>query len=169
MDLLMATKFLEVTEIKASQLAFEERVHLNCFHCIRYGVNWTCPPKIPQVDYQKLICEYENLLLVYCKMPLTADKFEVVRRTSTNTLHHALLAAEKLLWESNYPLAISFMGGSCKLCPEGCDELACRHPDKARIPLEGIGVNVVKSAENVGLNIVFPPVDYMFRVGLLGW
>lgn len=121
------------------------------------------------MDYQKLISEYENLVLVYCKMPFSKEKFESVRSESSVLLHRTLLAAEKLLWDNNYPLAISFIGGSCKLCTEGCDQFTCRQPTLARIPLEAAGINVIKSAKNVGLSITFPPKGYLYRVGLIGW
>ena len=161
--------YLDAKSIEPSGLVFEERVLLNCFHCQRYNVNWTCPPKIPGVDYRKLILEYDNVLLVYCKMPFTKKKMDIVRRDSTNLLHRALLEAEKLLWDNNYPLGISFIGGSCKLCAQGCDPDRCRQPSLARIPIEATGVNVAKSVESIGLKIDFPPEEYLYRVGLLVW
>lgn len=161
--------YLDAQTIDYSELVFEERVLLKCFYCVRYGVNWTCPPKLPDRDYRKLISECDNLLLVYCKMTFTKENMDIVRRDSTNLLHRALLAAEKLLWDSNYPLAISFIGGSCKLCDGGCNPRGCRQPTLARIPLEAAGVNVIESIKNRDLKIVFPPEGYFYRVGLLGW
>ena len=164
-----ASPYLGAEMIELSEIVFEERVLLNCFHCQRYNVNWTCPPKIPGVDYRKLILEYDNGLLAYCKMPFTKQKMEIVRSDSTNLLHRVILAAEKLLWDNNYPLAISFIGGSCKLCAQGCDPDRCRQPSLARIPIEATGVNVAKSVESIGLRIDFPPEEYLYRVGLLVW
>lgn len=157
------------SHIAYSDLVFEERVLLNCYHCRRYGVVWTCPPRIPDLDYKKVLMEFENLLLVYCKMPLGEKAMDFVRRESTNILHRTLLEAEKLLWEHDYSLAVSFVGGSCKLCAQGCDPQQCRQPHLARIPLEATGMNVVESAKKVGMEIVFPPKNYIWRVGLLGW
>ena len=133
---------------------FEERVKLKCFHCKRYDENWMCPPNIPELDYPQILSEYNNRILVWHK---TEDRL-------SNVLHHALLEAEKLLWNSNYPLAVSFIGGSCKLCDE-CPDIGCSKPDLARIPLEAIGVNVIKTS---GLPIVFPSKE-IYRVGLLVW
>jgi predicted metal-binding protein len=161
--------YLDAKTIDCSGLFFEERVLLNCFHCIRYNVNWTCPPNIPDIDYRKLILEYDNALMVYCRMPFAEKKLDIVRRDSTNILHRALLDAERFLWEHNYPLAKCFIGGSCKLCAQGCDPHRCRQPGLARIPIEAAGVNVVESAKNIDLNITFPPKDYLYRVGLLLW
>ena len=161
--------YLDAQTVDCSRLVFEERVLLNCFHCRRYNVNWTCPPRIPGIDYHKLILEYDNSLLVYCKMPVAEGKMDIVRLNSTNLLHRALLEAEKLLWDNNYSLAISFIGGSCKLCTQGCDPHSCRQPTLARIPIEATGVNVEKSLANEGISIVFPPKDFLYRVGLLLW
>jgi len=155
--------------IEYDQIVFEERVGLKCFSCPRYNVNWTCPPKIPSINYRKVISECDNLVLVYCKMPFNKEQFQSVRLKSTNTIHRTLLAAEKMLWENNYPLAVSFIGGSCKLCTNGCDPLACQQPSLARIPLEATGINVVETAKNVKVDIVFPPKDFLYRVGLIGW
>lgn len=163
------SQYLKAKSIDKTQLVFEERVRLNCFQCARYGVNWTCPPKLPDIDYQKMILEYQDALLVYCKVPFTEDKLDIVRRDSTNVLHRALLAAEKLLWENDRPLAVSFIGGSCKLCAQGCDPHKCRQRKLARIPIEATGVNVSKSVKDEELQIVFPPKNFFYRVGLLLW
>lgn len=138
-------------------IIFEERVKLKCFHCSRYSQNWMCPPNIPDLNYLRILNEYDNGLLVWHKME--------DRKESSIILHKALLEAEKLLWDNNYPLAISFIGGSCKLCDTGCDRDRCSQPELARIPLEAIGVNVIKTS---GLPIVFPPKE-IYRVGLLAW
>ncbi len=163
------SSYLDAQTIDTSRLVFEERVLLNCFHCRRYSVNWTCPPKIPDIDYRKLIEAYDNARLVYCQMPLAEGEMDLVRRDSTNLLHRALLEAEKFLWDNNYPLAVSFIGGSCKLCAQGCDPHSCRQPTLARIPIEATGVNVEKSVRNEDLKIVFPPKGVLYRVGLLLW
>lgn len=163
------SQFLDAKAIDISNLFFEERVRLNCFHCGKYKLNWTCPPNAPERDYHKVFQEYDNAILVYCKMPFLKEKMDNVRRRSTNVLHRALLSAEKYLWDNNYPLAISFIGGSCKLCAQGCDPHGCRQPTLARIPIEATGINVGKSAESVGVEIKFPPSEYLYRVGLLLW
>ncbi len=163
------TQFMSATPITFSDLVFEGRVQLKCFHCKRYGVNWTCPPKIPDINYKSVLQEYGSLLLFWCKMPFNEETYEFIRRESTNLVHRTLLEAEKLLLENNNSLAISFIGGSCKLCAQGCGTDGCRQPQLARIPLEGIGVNVVKSVKKFGINITFPPKKLMYRVGLLGW
>jgi predicted metal-binding protein len=128
-----------------------------------------CPPNTPNIDYRLVLKEYSELLIVYGKIPFQEPMHEFLRRQSSNMLHRILLKAEKLLWEEDYPLAVSFTGGSCKLCAKGCDPQRCRQPNIARIPLESTGINVIKSAKNIGIDVVFPPREYIYRLGLLGW
>lgn len=148
---------------------FEERVKLLCFHCSRYNKKWTCPPRIPSIDYQKIMKEYHNGLLVYSQMVFKKDEFDDVRTKSTNLVHKALLHLEKVLWEHNYPLAVSYIGGSCKLCKGECDSEHCRNPYLSRIPIEATGINLIASLKKAGLDIKFPVTDCLTRYGLLLW
>lgn len=156
-------------EIDATRLVFEERVKMNCFYCAKYNVSWKCPPKIPELDYVKMISEFEQAAFIYIQMDLKDEDFEIVRKNSSLQLHQAMLACEKWLYQHNNSTAISFIGGSCKLCKNGCTPGHCANPYQARIPLEALGVNVVKSAELYGIEIKFPPREYMMRIGLLLW
>jgi len=160
---------LKTKIITGDDIVFEERVLLNCFYCPRYNINWTCPPKIPNLDYKKIFSEYENLLVVYYRKDFTGSITDKDREESTNLLHRTLLKMEKFLWESNYPLAVSFIGGSCKLCKVGCISGKCENSQLARIPIEACGINVVKSMKNIGIEILFPPVKFFYRIGILLW
>lgn len=153
--------------IKHSDLVFEERVKMNCFYCGKYNANWKCPPKIPQIDFEKMFSEYENLAFVYCRYPFTSENYSNVRNESTVMLHHTLLKLEKFLWDSNNSTAVSFIGGSCKLCKNGCGSERCNNPYNARSPLEATGLNVIKTAERCGIEINFPPNGSIIRIGMI--
>lgn len=136
------------------ELKFEERVKINCFYCSKYDTKWTCPPRIPNLNYKALLNEYENCYLIYYT---NKD-----RRKSTNELHRELLRLEKYLWDKGYPLAISFIGGSCKLCKDGCSPNRCSNPGLSRIPVEALGINLVDTLK----------IDFkgpLTRYGLLLW
>jgi len=150
-------------------LIFEERVKLNCFYCKNYGTHWKCPPKAPQLDYPKIISEYEYGVFAKIELPFTDANFSEVRSRSTNDLHRALLKLEKYLWDHNFPLAVSFIGGSCKLCKNGCGKDHCNNPYQARMSMEATGINVVKSVEKYGISVVFPPQNSLVRIGMLLW
>jgi predicted metal-binding protein len=159
---------LHILPIKFDQIIFEERVKLKCFYCAKYNNNWKCPPNIPDIDYSNIIKEYDNLAIVYITININ-DDFDQVRYESTNKLHRGLLMLEKELWNDNNSLALSFIGGSCKLCKDGCAKDKCRQPQLARIPLEATGMNVVDSLKNIGIDVRFPIEDSLSRYGMILW
>lgn len=158
-----------VYPIKNENIIFENRVKLNCFYCKKYNQKWTCPPRIPDIDYVELLREYDRLAIIQYTSPVTKDTYSQIRQSSTNDLHKILLKLEKYLYENNNSLAVSFIGGSCKLCKNDCDTERCRNPHLARIPIEALGINVVKSLENIGINVEFPLKDIFYRFGLIAW
>ena len=155
--------------INASDLIFEERVKMNCFYCGRYNMSWKCPPQIPEIDYKQMLNEFDSVAFVYVKKSLLDSDYATIRHDSSVQLHRALLECEKWLWNHNNSTALSFIGGSCKLCKNGCAPDRCANPYMARIPVEALGINLVKSAANCGIDISFPPKEYMIRIGLLLW
>ena len=161
--------YMSMHPLNKEDLVFEERVKINCFYCARYGTKWTCPPHIPSLDYKKIIMEYDHLLVVIYSRPFQMEDYDTVRTESTNDLHRKLLDIESLLYCNNNSMAISFIGGSCKLCKNGCGKEKCNNPGKARIPWEAIGVNLIKTIENmdIGYNIQFPIRNTFYRYGLL--
>lgn len=160
---------VELTHMHPEDLVFEERVKMNCFYCKNYNRSWRCPPKTPQIDYRKMMLEYGQGLFVKLELSFDDSNYQEIRARSTNDLHRTLLRMEKILWEHNFPLAISFIGGSCKLCKNGCGKDGCNNPYAARMPIEATGVNVVKSVEKYGIHISFPPKGTLTRLGLLLW
>lgn len=170
--LLLEPKFSEVkalSYIDTDSFIFEERVKQKCFHCKNYGVKWTCPPKTPAVDYPKMFSEYENAVIVTIELSLSDKDFEEQRNNSTNTLHRALLYLESEMYKRNNSLALSFIGGSCKLCKNGCPKDRCANPYLSRMPWEATGCNIIKTLSNIGINVEFPLTDKIYRYGLFLW
>lgn len=162
--------YLYGIKMKPTDLIFEERVKMVCFNCGKYKTSWRCPGNMPKnIDYKQMISEFENGAFIYVKIPFNKTNYSEIRNESSVVLHKSLLQMEKYLWEHNKPVVISFIGGSCKLCKNGCGTEKCNNPYNARSPLEAIGVNVVKSAAKYGIDITFPPKDYMMRIGLILW
>jgi len=147
---------------------FQERVRLSCANnCARYGTKLSCPPYIPDLDYEKAIREYNlGLILMVERAAKTQKQFKETRAESTNTLHKILLKLEKEAFDQGQYLTTSFIRGSCKLCDNCYDE--CKHPESSRIPIEATGMNVVKTLENIGEKIAFPVAKYkkFSRIGL---
>lgn len=156
--------------IEPSKLIFEENVKMNCYYCGKYNNNWRCPPNLPNIDYPKMMTEYDCGMFVALRYDIKdKGEYDIIRNESSVTLHKLLLSMEKWMWQNNSSNAISFIAGSCKLCKGGCGKEKCNNPYMSRSPLEATGVNVVKSAKQYGINIVFPTDKQMMRIGLLLW
>ena len=156
-------------EIRKDNLVFEERVKMNRFYCGKYNLSWRCPPKIPEINVPKLIAEFEHIAFIYLKRKIDPKNFDLMREESSLELHKALLECEKYQWDHNNSTSLSFIGGSCKLCKNGCSPNHCVNPYLSRSPVEALGINVVKSAANEGISIDFPPEKYLYRIGLFLW
>ena len=166
----LAGGFLVVKEIRPKDFVFDDKALLKCFYCEKYGKNFRCPPNIPSLDYRKLINDCENAVLFCYKTCFCDGQIkDNDRKYSSQQLHSKVLVAEKILWDNNHPLAISFIGGSCKLCGPECPGTECQSPQKSRIMLEAIGVDITKTAAKVGVEIVYPPVCHFWRVGAVLW
>ena len=160
---------LIVQLVDSKDLVFEENIHLKCFYCGKYDNNWSCPPRIPRLDYPKIFSEFENKAFIYKRYEILPENKNSVRIDSTNHLHKSLLAMEKMIFNSGKSTAISFIGGSCKLCKNGCSEFRCANPYSSRMPIEATGMSVEKSAAKYGINVVWPVSDHMLRLGMLLW
>jgi predicted metal-binding protein len=156
-------------QIEPASLIFEERVKLNCIHCERYNKNWKCPPRIPDLDYEKAISEYRFACFAYKEYLISGNNYAEIREKSALYLHKTLLRAEELLFKKSNALSITFIGGSCRQCKNGCGQERCANPSKARIPIEAIGINVVESAAINGIRIHFPIENILTRIGLILW
>ncbi len=174
-QVLQKSLYMHDSSISAIQLApknidFEEKILLLCFHCKNYNSKFTCPPRIPKLDYKHIITnEYTNALLVYIRMEFTDITYQEIRSISTNKIHKALLYLEKILFEHNIATPLSLIGGSCKLCKSGCPPDRCNNPYQSRIPMEATGINVVTTVKKLGLDIKFPVTSSLYRCGLILW
>ncbi len=178
---------VEVREIQYEDIVFEERVRLKCCHCKNYKEKWTCPGKMPELDYRKIISEYEHKAVVISKVAIhegagaqsetettagerrETDGVMKKFREGVVLLHRAMLYMEGELFKRNNAMAESFIGCSCQLCEEGCAVEKCRHPEQARVPWDATGCNVVKTLEKIGIQVTFPATEYMYQYGLFLW
>lgn len=160
---------LTIENLPIEYMVFEERVKQKCFHCKNYNRKWTCPPKMNHIDYPKLFSEYDNCAVVICALDVNSDNFEEQRTKSTNIVHRALLFLEEELYNANNSLAVSFIGGSCKLCKNGCNPERCVNPYLSRTPWEATGCNVVKTLAKININVTFPITDKLYRYGIILW
>ena len=66
--------------------------------------------------------------------------------------------------------AAGFIGGECKLCEECIGPNStepCRHPFQARPSMEGVGIDVIKTAEKIGAEFKITNTTDIIWNGLL--
>lgn len=157
--------------------------------CPTYGKNLKCPPYTPSVkEFRDIVNEYDFAMLVKLKVPEISRELEQkykqpakneefrlwnrVRDTKFEkqiwsdfseiykTMLTVLLELEKAAFNQGCPLATSFFGGKCILC-EKCniESGVCMNPLMARYSSEAMGVNLFKTAENVGMDLKFHKED----------
>lgn len=106
--------------IEPRKLIFEENVKMNCFYCGKYNNNWKCPPNLPDIDYKKMMVEYDTGMVVILTFQIRQQsEYDRIRNDSSIILHRLLLDLEKWMYNHNSSQALSFIGGSCKLCKGG--------------------------------------------------
>lgn len=150
--------------IDPEDIVLDPKVKLFCYKCVNRNKKLTCPPHIPELDYQKMFLTYKKGLIVALQSTIGKD-WKKIKQESTVKLHRILLDLEKFAFTHSYHFAQSFIGGSCKLCRECAAK--CRFPNLARIPLEAVGVDVVKTVAKLGIELKFPVTDKFYRIGLL--
>jgi len=159
--------------IPSRQVVIDERVRLKCEvpRCAGYGQYLTCPPYVMSVEaFSKIRSSYKWGLLVQVEAKdidsTDKDKGRINRTIlkENRKLHRSFKlklleiveAVESAAFKKGMRFATGLVGGSCVLCERCVDDKssdACRHPFRARPPMEAVGIDVVKTAQNAGLPI----------------
>lgn len=178
----------EARIIDAREIVVDSRVRLKCLVpvCSSYGRNLMCPPNLMSVE------EFASTLELYGKALIlqveaecdSLDKSEgnLSERTcdelelSTNArdwrirLHRMVNRLETMAFKEGFYLAAGLTGGECSLCPE-CVTLRsdepCRHPFEARPSMEAMGIDVLKTCDNVGLPLCLSSDEKVRWTGLV--
>jgi predicted metal-binding protein len=145
----------------------EERIRGYCIEnrCGSYNANHMCPPRVGSLGEvaARLQGFPEGVLLQYSRRMDVANDREGVIRTKLE-FHRLILRLERRLEKRGWSGLWGLIGGNCELC-RTCTALEgkpCRHPEKARTSLEGIGVDVVGLLGELGL-------DGRFHADRLTW
>lgn len=162
-----------VKPILVKDIKFDFRTTYKCFTCSKYNTVPLCPPNIPDYNYfQRLINCYKYGLIVVKEYKYNTDsEYEKARIESGARIQNILLFLEKQAFHRNYYWSISFIGGSCRYCGDKCNMNGkCNNKKYGRIPVEAIGIDVISTCKNIGIDIVnFPhPNDNgkLQRIGL---
>ncbi len=157
--------------IPLSSVVIDERVRLKCLIplCDKYNQNLMCPPNLPPVEeFRKCLKRYSKALYVQLSFEKKGKISKAEIRRYGLRLHNIVHELERKALSFGYPLAAGLIGGSCKLCrtcvgPTG----ACKHPLMARPSMEGMGIDVLRTAGKNGLSFDFSSGNRLFWNGLL--
>ena len=173
--------------IPSQMVEVDERVRLKCEvpRCAGFGRYLTCPPNVMDVEtFSRILARYEYSLLVQIetkgidstdKGSGRIDK-KILRNISELHLGYRVKllevveAVESGAFKREMPFATGFIGGSCPLCERCVDDKmsgACRHPFRARPAMEGVGIDVFKTAKNAGMPIHLSSSKNVLWTGLV--
>jgi predicted metal-binding protein len=141
----------------------EERIRGYCYQnkCGSYNKHLTCPPHTGTISEikQKLNTFKTGILIQYSEnINIEKDK-EGLKRTKLK-LHHMILETERYLKEKmGFENIWGMIGGHCDLCDEcaGYRGDLCEHPDKARVSMEALAIDVVGMLGKLNLDAEFHP------------
>ncbi len=146
-------------------LIFDLKVREMCKFCKRYGKKATCPPYIKSVKYySKLLSKYSHGVLYYEVFPTDGNAMEVGKKSSLK-IREKIISERNRLFNDGHYLFLGLGAGSCKLCV--CCSFPCSRPEKALIPLEATGMDIIKMMKKFGIEIKFPVKDRIYRIGAL--
>jgi len=124
-------------------------VRIKCqYGCDCYGRRLTCPPFSPTPEYtKKMIGQYKKaLILTYYAKPGE-------ERAKRRKMHKAVAELEREIFLDGYYKAFSMVAGPCRFCVP-CDvNNPCKFPELARPAMEACGIDVYKTARNVGIKM----------------
>jgi len=99
----------------------------------------------------------------------TIDYFNELK-TSQEQLHNIINSIESASLKAGHHFTMGFAAGGCLLCDKCVSPNSnepCRHPFKARPSMEAIGIDVIGTAENVGIKIDFSDTQSSNWFGLV--
>ena len=135
----------------------EERIRALCLEnkCDNYGKNYMCPPYISSLEEIRLKLRnfQHGLLLQYSKAIDVKGNKEGVIQTKID-FHNKVLQIEELLKERGINQVWGMIGGNCGLCDicKAKSNEPCSYPDKARMSLEAIAIDVLALLGKFGLD-----------------
>lgn len=179
----------------SKDIIVDERVRLKCSipPCKDYGTNLMCPPYVMSVqEFREILSKYECAILIQVETPIITDMKNEVKTTGNvaglyknkkfldayvkgfgpnfTQLHQIINKVEAKASMMGYRFATGFKAGTCTLCPECAAKKSketCNHPFLSRPSMEAVGIDVLKTAEIVGLPVEFPAKDKAVWNGLV--
>jgi len=170
--------------IHIDRVVVEDRVRLRCMvGCPIYGKNLKCPPYTPSVEeFRRILSDYSFAMVIKLNSSelvnelseeynINSEETRISDLDQSNITSFStdivddyktkltiLLELERAAFNRGYTFATVFFGGCCRLC-EKCnvDNGECQYPIMSRFASESMGINLVKTAKNAGMELKFNP------------
>ena len=133
----------------------EERIRTFCFEdkCDHCGKNYMCPPYVGSLEEIRLkLRKFQcGLLLRYSKsIDVRSNKAGVIK--TMVDFHNKVLQMEESLKERGVNPIWGMIGGNCGLCDicRAKSNEPCLYPEKARMSLESIAIDVIALLDKLG-------------------
>lgn len=178
-------------KINFEDINFDPKVQTYCnnpnFKCPHYGHSWACPPETPYLEEE--VSQYEKFFLVYYEFDLNEyikkKKAKFPNRNEEkirNSFYRKQIVRDYLEKEvykflesyvENYNEKCILWDGHCRVCNkkgQSCtydDQLPCCYPEEKKLSMEAVGIDVDKTVKNVGIALEWPPVNLVYRFGLI--
>jgi len=174
--------------LSARKVVVDARANFKCLVplCSCYGTHLLCPPNVISAsEFEKILALYSHALILQVKADfdsrdkskggLTRELCEDLERKTQSArwqrkLHGLVNHMEARAFKNGFRFAAGLIGGECTLCDE-CKALAhnrrCVHPFVARPSMEALGIDVVKTCENAGLQIHLSSKKNVMWTGLV--
>jgi len=185
----------DAASLDAKSVVVDERARLKCCIpiCKNYGLSLMCPPNVMSVkDFGEMLAKYNYAILIQIEVPIPPEMKKEIQKAEDlaalykstkfldsyrktfdpvkSKLYRIVHKVEAKAFALGYRFAAGFTAGSCKLCKE-CVAISshepCRQPYRARPPMEAVGIDVFKTAENAGLPFEVPAKDKAVWNGLV--
>jgi predicted metal-binding protein len=131
--------------LDSKAIIYDKRSFLKCrFGCNRWGKFWTCQPNIGLTieEFQEMVKNYSQALVIQSVNPKISQEVTLEIEKKAMLDHGAMFAFALVL---------------CVLCEECAYPEPCRHPHLARPSMDGLGVDIAKTIEPLGLKVEFDP------------
>jgi len=192
-DLAIESGATKATAIEADKIVVDERVQLKCRYppCYFYGRNRMCPPFTPTAkEFRECLSRYHYGILIQIKALITDEVKAHIQRPDaklSKLMMNKIFVKERLtgffpIWKKllnvtskvegeafkrGYYLSLGLSAGTCPLCDVCNPKLPCKHPFAARPSMEAVGIDVYKTAKNVGFEFPWSTKEKVVCSGLV--
>ncbi len=137
--------------IDTSSIVVEPWTRLKCqFGCPNYGKTLVCPPYTPKSEeFIGMLNSYKTAILFEISLASIKDDIGGITKISVDI--------ENLCAHFGYYKAFGMGAGSCMVCQskgEECNLDECKYPNEARPSGEACGIDIHKTIENNGYDIL---------------